>query len=159
MARLGLDIGSCSTVVWDTAGGFLLDEPSVMLDIPHGGGTEIGCGAAELVDRLPAGAQAVRPVLAGVVTDLDGARRYVRAVLRRVLPRPWQRTRLSTAVVVRSASPARGSDGARDGPPSLRPGGRRAAASTRRADTARTASASALSARRPPSRRRSSSRR
>ncbi|GAA4552752.1 rod shape-determining protein [Pseudonocardia xishanensis] len=106
MARFGLDVGSSSTVVADAGGGFLLDEPSVMLRLPRGGGTVIGREAAELADRIPAGRDALRPVTAGVVTDLDTARRYVRAVLRRVLPRPWQRTRVAAAVVVPAGSSA-----------------------------------------------------
>jgi len=105
VARFGLDIGSDSTVVCDSGGGFLLDEPSVMLDLPRGG-VGVGREAADLVDRLPAGARAVRPVSAGVVTDLEATRRYVRAVLRRVLPRPWQRTRLTAAAVVPAGASA-----------------------------------------------------
>jgi rod shape-determining protein MreB len=105
-AQWGLDVGSGSTVVCDTGSGLLLDEPSVMLEMPHGGGTGIGRDAADLMERLPSAAGAVRPVRAGVVTDLDTARRYIRAVVRRVLPRPWQRTRLSVAVVVPGAASA-----------------------------------------------------
>ncbi|MCW0216629.1 MAG: rod shape-determining protein [Pseudonocardia sp.] len=106
MARFGLDIGTSATVVAEATGGFLLDEPSVMLDLPRGGGTVVGREAAELADRIPSGRTAIRPVTAGVVDDLDTARRYVRAVLRRVLPRPWQRTRLSAAVVVPAGASA-----------------------------------------------------
>ncbi|MBN9107170.1 MAG: rod shape-determining protein [Pseudonocardia sp.] len=105
-AQWGLDVGSSSTVVYDLSGGFLLDEPSLMLEMPHGGGTGIGRDAADLMERLPSAAGAVRPVRAGVVTDLDTARRYIRAVVRRILPRPWQRSRLSVALVVPAAASA-----------------------------------------------------
>ncbi|MFR9802981.1 rod shape-determining protein [Pseudonocardia sp. RS010] len=100
MARFGMDVGTGTTVLYDAEGGFQYDEPSVMLGRPHGQGVSVGREAAELVDRVPSGAHAVRPVRDGVITDLETARRYLRAVVRRVFPRPWQRTRLTAALTV-----------------------------------------------------------
>lgn len=105
VARFGLDIGTSGTVAYDPDGGLLLEEPSVMLTMPRGG-TSIGREAADLVDRLPTATPAVRPVSAGVVTDLDAARRYVRAVLHRMLPRPWQRVRTTAVVAVPAGASA-----------------------------------------------------
>lgn len=103
VARFGMDLGTANTVVCDGEAGFLFSEPSVLLR--HGMPTRrprvtVGHDAAELVGREPPGAVTVRPVRGGVVTDLDTARVYVRAVLRRALQRPWQRTRAFAVIAV-----------------------------------------------------------
>jgi rod shape-determining protein MreB and related proteins len=103
MTRLGMDVGSVSTVVCSADGEFLYDEPSVLLHQRSGGGGEritIGRAAAELIGRLPPGVTVLRPVQHGVVTDLHTARSYLRAVIRQVLPRPWQRARAQVVVGV-----------------------------------------------------------
>ena len=47
------------------------------------------------IDRAAAaGGTALRPVRHGVITDLHTARSYLRAVVRQILPRPWQRARI-----------------------------------------------------------------
>jgi len=97
MTRLGMDVGSVSTVVCNAEGEFLYDEPSVLLHQRSGGRGEhitIGRAAAELIGRLPPGVTALRPVRHGVITDLHTARSYLRAVVRQILPRPWQRARI-----------------------------------------------------------------
>lgn len=106
MTRWGMDVGSSTTVVCDSAGGFVLEEPSVLMDRHRGRGAVVGCQAGELSERIDLQAHTVRPVSGGVVTDLDGARRYLRALVRRVLPRPWQRFRLSVAVAVPAGASA-----------------------------------------------------
>ena len=110
MTRLGMDVGSVSTVVCNADGEFLYDEPSVLLhrrSAGRGDRITIGRAAAELIGRLPPGVTALRPVRHGVITDLDTARSYLRAVVRQVLPRPWQRARAHVvALTVASASQA-----------------------------------------------------
>jgi len=103
MARLGMDVGSVSTVVCNADGEFLYDEPSVLLyrrSAARGERVTVGRAAAELIGRLPPGAAVLRPVRHGVITDLDTARSYLRAVVRLVLPRPWQRARAQVVVGV-----------------------------------------------------------
>ena len=52
MTRLGMDVGSVSTVVCNADGEFLYDEPSVLLyrrSDGRGGRITVGRGAAELI--------------------------------------------------------------------------------------------------------------
>src|SRR5689334_13961376 len=103
MTRLGMDVGSVSTVVCNADGDFLYDEPSVLLHQRSGSRGEhitIGRAAAELIGRLPPGVTVLRPVRHGVITDLHTARSYLRAVVRQIFPRPWQRARAQVVVGV-----------------------------------------------------------
>lgn len=94
---LGIDLGTATTVVSDVRRGIVYDEPSVLLPRPGGGRRArimaVGREAAELVGRAPARFAAVRPLHDGVVTDLETARLYLRAVLARAGRRTWSPTR------------------------------------------------------------------
>jgi rod shape-determining protein MreB len=94
---LGIDLGSANTVVSSARRGIVFDEPSVML-LQQGGSRRrqiqaVGRDAAELVGRVPARFAAVRPLHDGVVTDLELARLYLRAVLARAGRRVWSPVR------------------------------------------------------------------
>ncbi|MHA6794516.1 rod shape-determining protein [Pseudonocardia bannensis] len=104
MAELGIDLGTANTVVCDVAQGIVLDEPTVML-LRTGGVRRqrvlaVGRSASDLVGRAPMGIAAVRPLHDGVITDLETARVYLRAILRRIAPRPWQRGRIRAVIGV-----------------------------------------------------------
>ncbi|TKJ31385.1 rod shape-determining protein [Blastococcus sp. CCUG 61487] len=94
---LGIDLGTASTVVSDVRRGIVFDEPSVLL-LRDGGGRRprllaVGREAADLLGRSPARYTAARPVHDGVVTDLETARLYLRAVLARAGRHVWSPTR------------------------------------------------------------------
>ena len=84
---LGIDLGTANTVVSDFRRGIVFDEPSVMLRRVGGGRRErilaVGREASDLLGRAPSTFVAVRPLNDGVVTDLETARLYLRAVLKR----------------------------------------------------------------------------
>ncbi|SDF40774.1 rod shape-determining protein MreB [Blastococcus fimeti] len=94
---LGIDLGTATTVVSDGRRGIVFDEPSMLLLRPGGGRRArilaVGREAGELVGRAPARFAAVRPLHDGVVTDLETARLYLRAVLARAGRRAWSPTR------------------------------------------------------------------
>jgi rod shape-determining protein MreB len=103
VVELGIDLGTSSTVVCDLDQGIVLDEPSVL--VLRGGSrtgqiVAVGHDAAELVGRAPLGLIALRPVLDGVVTDLETARTHLRSVFRRAVRRPWQRRAARTVIGV-----------------------------------------------------------
>lgn len=92
MHGFGIDLGTANTVISHTKHGVVLDEPSVMvmrLSRRRAKPMLVGSSARELIGRTPEGLVVTRPLHDGVVTDLDLARTYIRAVLRR-LP-AWRR--------------------------------------------------------------------
>ncbi|MGZ4596036.1 MAG: rod shape-determining protein MreB [Actinomycetes bacterium] len=97
MDGIGIDLGTANTVVCHTRRGIVLNEPSIMLLRTDGRRRSrllgVGADAKALLGRTPAGVAAIRPVQDGVVTDLETARTYLRAALRRAaLPAVRQRT-------------------------------------------------------------------
>jgi rod shape-determining protein MreB len=91
--NLGIDLGTANTVVCDGRHGILFDEPSVLL-LRAGGGRRgrilaVGQEAADLLGRAPSRFVAARPLQDGVVTDLETARSYLRAVLHKAGRRVW----------------------------------------------------------------------
>jgi rod shape-determining protein MreB len=110
VAEFGIDLGTANTVVCDDANGIVFDEPSVLLR--RGGGGRrggiiaIGREASELLGRVPAGVTVLRPLQDGVITDLETARAYLRAVVRRAARHPWQRSNARVAIGVPSGATA-----------------------------------------------------
>jgi rod shape-determining protein MreB and related proteins len=94
---LGIDLGTANTVVSHARRGIIFDEPSVML-LRLGGSRRpqiqaVGRDAADLLGRAPSRFASVRPLHDGVVTDLETARLYLRAVLAGAGRRPWSPVR------------------------------------------------------------------
>ena len=108
MAEFGIDLGTANTVVCDESRGIVFDEPSVLLRRSgrrrHPRILAIGREASELLGRVPAGMSAMRPLQDGVITDLDTARSYLRAVLRRATRHPWQRNYARVVIGVPSGA-------------------------------------------------------
>ncbi|EME21339.1 rod shape-determining protein [Rhodococcus triatomae] len=88
MGGLGIDIGTTNTVVGTPDEGIVLNEPSFMLvrSKDPNRALAIGGDAHDLVGRTPEGVSSVRPMRDGVIADLDSARAFVTAVIRRVAP-------------------------------------------------------------------------
>jgi len=89
----GIDLGTANTVVCRANGAVVLNEPSVMVvrTDDHRTALLIGSAARELIGRTPVGMETIRPIRDGVITDLNTARAFVTAILRRVNRRPWER--------------------------------------------------------------------
>ncbi|SDC71290.1 rod shape-determining protein MreB [Geodermatophilus telluris] len=92
--ELGIDLGTTTTVVSDARRGVLFEGPTVML-VRRGAGRRdrvlaVGTEAADLLGRAPSRFTPVRPLDDGVVTDLETARVYLRAVLHAAGQRPWR---------------------------------------------------------------------
>lgn len=84
----GIDLGTANTVVGTPEDGIVLNEPSLMMvrtKDPHRA-LAIGQDASALVDRTPVGITPVRPIRNGVIVDLESARAYVSAVIKRAAP-------------------------------------------------------------------------
>jgi rod shape-determining protein MreB and related proteins len=106
--ELGIDLGTANTVVSDVRRGIVFDEPTVML-LRRGGSRReqvlaVGQEAADLLGRTPSRFAAVRPLDDGVVTDLETARVYLRAVLHKAGRRAWSPVRAVIGVPVGSSA-------------------------------------------------------
>lgn len=94
----GIDLGTANTVVCHPHRGIVLNEPSVMVVRANGNRKDkrpllVGRAARDLIGRTPAGMMTVRPLRDGVITDLESARAFIVAILRKVTRRPWERLR------------------------------------------------------------------
>jgi rod shape-determining protein MreB len=108
VAQFGIDLGTANTVVCNESHGVVFDEPSVLLRRNgvkrRGRPIAIGQEASELLGRVPAGMTALRPLQDGVITDLDTARTFLHAVVRRAARHPWQRPYARVAIGVPSGA-------------------------------------------------------
>jgi rod shape-determining protein MreB and related proteins len=104
VSGIGMDLGTANTVVCDPKHGIVLDEPSVLLRRMDGrrraGLVAIGNEARSLIGRVPANVTAVRPLRDGVIIDLEVARAYLVAVVRKAARHPWQRVRVKAIIGV-----------------------------------------------------------
>jgi rod shape-determining protein MreB len=89
----GIDLGTANTVVCEPRRGVVLNEPSVMVvraDSPYRP-LLVGHEARELIGRTPVGLHTVRPLRDGVIVDLESARAFIVAVIRKARRRWWGR--------------------------------------------------------------------
>jgi rod shape-determining protein MreB len=102
VSGIGVDLGTANTVVCDPKRGIVLDEPSVLLQRTNGlrrpGLVATGHEARSLIGRVPSDITALRPLHDGVIIDLEAARAYLVAILRKVRKHPWQRMRVKAIV-------------------------------------------------------------
>jgi rod shape-determining protein MreB len=93
-AGYGIDLGTANTVVATPRRGVILNEPSVMVtraEGEHSGeAVTVGKDARELTGRAPIGLTTIRPLRDGVITDLQVAKVFVHAILRKLDRQPWQ---------------------------------------------------------------------
>lgn len=104
MRGLGIDLGTANTVVCHAKRGIIMNQPSVMT-LRLDGQREpqlmaVGDNARALLGRTPVDMRVVKPVRDGVVTDVESARTYLRAILRGVGVHPWERVRFRAAIGV-----------------------------------------------------------
>lgn len=102
----GIDLGTANTVVCKPPRQIVLNEPSVMVMSANGSREPVLVGreARELMGRTPVGMVTVRPIRDGVITDLQTARAFIVAILRRAFRNPWERIRPHVVVGVPSGA-------------------------------------------------------
>ncbi|MHC5073557.1 MAG: rod shape-determining protein, partial [Planctomycetota bacterium] len=75
-ADLGIDLGTCTTVVSARGKGIVLSEPSVVAvskgtNVVLNGGRAVGSVAREMLGKTPGSIQAIRPLKDGVISDFE----------------------------------------------------------------------------------------
>ncbi|AYY15482.1 rod shape-determining protein [Actinobacteria bacterium YIM 96077] len=102
MGGFGVDLGTANTVVVQPKRGIVFDEPSVMLaradepTVP----ILVGEDARQLIGRTPVGFQTVRPLQDGVIVDLESARSFIVAILRKARQHVWSGLRRRAVIGV-----------------------------------------------------------
>jgi rod shape-determining protein MreB len=87
----GIDLGTANTVVYKPGNGVVLNEPSYMLmREARREPLLVGREARDLTGRTSARMTTVRPLQDGVITDLQTARAFIKAVLARAPRQAWE---------------------------------------------------------------------
>ena len=85
---LGIDLGTCNTIICVRNKGIVLNEPSV---VAVERGTKkiiaVGSDAKRMLSKTPEGILTIRPLRDGVIADLESTEKMIRYFISRVLPR------------------------------------------------------------------------
>jgi len=85
---LGIDLGTCNTIIYIRNKGIVLNEPSV---VAVERGTKkvvaVGADAKRMLWKTPENIIAIRPMRDGVIADLESTEKMIRYFISRVLPR------------------------------------------------------------------------
>ncbi|MDR0601200.1 MAG: rod shape-determining protein [Treponema sp.] len=85
---LGIDLGTCNTLIYIRGKGIVLNEPSV---VAVERGTKkvmaVGVEAKRMLWKTPENIIAIRPMQDGVIADLESTEKMIRYFISRVLPR------------------------------------------------------------------------
>ncbi|MDR2634128.1 MAG: rod shape-determining protein [Treponema sp.] len=85
---IGIDLGTCNTLVYIHGKGIVLNEPSV---VAVERGTKrvvaVGADAKRMLWKTPGNIIAIRPMRDGVIADLESTEKMIRFFISKVLPR------------------------------------------------------------------------
>jgi len=89
---IGIDFGTCNTLVCVRGDGIIISEPSVVAVRKSTrevlmGGQAVGNTAKDMIGKTPAQIEAVRPLRDGVISDFDCAEALLTYFIRKVSPR------------------------------------------------------------------------
>ncbi len=86
---IGIDLGTCNTLVCVRGDGIVLSEPSVVA-VRKGtntvlmNGQAVGNAAKEMIGKTPGSIVAIRPLKDGVISDFDVAEAMIKYFVRKV---------------------------------------------------------------------------
>ncbi len=84
---LAIDLGTANTLVFVRGRGIVLEEPSVVAvskDTRHRKVLAVGTEAREMLGKVPGSIETIRPMMDGVIADLDVTEAMLRYFIRRV---------------------------------------------------------------------------
>jgi rod shape-determining protein MreB len=85
---IGMDLGTCNTLIYIRGKGIVVNEPSVVA-VERGTGKVIAVGqdAKKMLWRTPGDIIAIRPMRDGVIADLESTEKMIRYFISKVIPR------------------------------------------------------------------------
>ena len=87
-SALGVDLGTCNTLVYIAGKGVLINEPSVVA-VEKGTNKvmAVGSDAKRMLFKTPGSIHAIRPLRGGVIADLESTEKMIRYFLSKAIPK------------------------------------------------------------------------
>ncbi len=87
---IGIDLGTCNTLVHIKGKGIVLSEPSVVA-VERGTKRVVAVGseAKKMLWKTPGDIMAIRPMRDGVIADFETTEKMIRYFIGKILPRKW----------------------------------------------------------------------
>ncbi len=85
---IGIDLGTCNTLIYVRGQGIVIDEPSVVA-VEKGTGkvVAVGAEAKRMLWKTPGGISAIRPLADGVISDSDSTEKMIKYFVSKIIPR------------------------------------------------------------------------
>lgn len=84
---IGIDLGTCNTLIYVRGKGIVVDEPSV---VAVEKGTKnvwaVGAEAKRMLWKTPGNIEAIRPLADGVIADIDSCEKMIKYFISKVIP-------------------------------------------------------------------------
>ena len=87
-STIGIDLGTCNTLIYVTGKGIMINEPSVVA-VEKGTNKvmAVGTDAKKMLFRTPGSIHAIRPMRGGVIADLESTEKMLRYFISKAMPR------------------------------------------------------------------------
>ena len=87
-AAIGIDLGTCNTLIFVAGKGIIISEPSVVA-VEKGTNKVVAVGqdAKRMLFKTPGSIHAIRPLRGGVIADLESTEKMIRYFISRAMPR------------------------------------------------------------------------
>ncbi|MCR4713267.1 MAG: rod shape-determining protein [Treponemataceae bacterium] len=85
---IGIDLGTCNTLIYVRGKGILINEPSVVA-VERGtkNVVAVGAEAKRMLWKTPGDILAIRPMADGVIADLDSTEKMIRYFISKIMPK------------------------------------------------------------------------
>ncbi len=85
---IGIDLGTCNTLIYVRGKGIVIDEPSVVaVEKGTGDVRAVGAEAKRMLWKTPGNIIATRPLADGVIADIDSCEKMIRYFISKILPK------------------------------------------------------------------------
>jgi len=88
--RLGIDLGTANTRIWEAGVGVVLQEPSVVaIGVDDRRVLAVGSEAKKMLGKTPEYIEVIRPMKDGVIADYEVTEAMIKQILRQVMGQFW----------------------------------------------------------------------
>ncbi len=85
---IGIDLGTCNTLIYVRGQGIVIDEPSVVAEEKGTGRVvAVGAEAKRMLGKVPEGIVAIRPLSDGVISNADSTEKMIKYFISKIMPR------------------------------------------------------------------------